>query len=46
MIAGWKYIDHAAHLGGLLFGILWMKEGMKLMDPMIKSWHEYRQTWK
>ena len=44
ILAGWKYFDHACHLGGLLFGILWIKEGIKLVDPMIKQWHEFRKN--
>ena len=44
MLAGWKYLDHACHLGGLLFGILWIRKGVEMVDPMIKQWHELRKN--
>ena len=44
MLAGLKFLDHAAHLGGLLFGILWIRKGVEMVDPMIKQWHELRKN--
>ena len=35
-------LDHAAHLGGLLFGLFWIREGYKLLTPVIQKWHEER----
>ena len=43
MIAGWRFLDHAAHFGGLLFGLLWIKEGVKLVDPFLKWYHKQRE---
>jgi len=40
MITRWGFLDHAAHLGGMLFGIWWITEGYKLVKPVIKLWDE------
>ena len=45
IILRWRVLDHAAHLGGLLFGIVWIKYGIHLVDPLLKWWHEQRRTW-
>ena len=45
IILRWKVLDHAAHLGGLLFGIMWIKYGIHYVDPLLKWWHEQRRTW-
>ena len=46
MLAGFLlknvFLDHAAHLGGLLFGVWWITEGHKLMKPVVRWWHENR----
>jgi len=34
------FLDHAAHLGGMLFGIWWIKEGYKFVKPAVKLWDE------
>lgn len=39
----WANLDHAAHLGGLLFGIWWIKEGRKLMKPIVQWWEDNRK---
>ncbi|XP_077337628.1 presenilin-associated rhomboid-like protein, mitochondrial isoform X2 [Lithobates pipiens] len=43
---GWKYFDHAAHLGGALFGIWYALYGHELIwkkrEPFVKIWHEFR----
>ncbi|KAL2804763.1 presenilins-associated rhomboid-like protein, mitochondrial isoform 4 [Daubentonia madagascariensis] len=46
MILGWKFFDHAAHLGGTLFGIWYVTYGHELIwknrEPLVKIWHEMR----
>ncbi|XP_004745162.1 presenilins-associated rhomboid-like protein, mitochondrial isoform X2 [Mustela putorius furo] len=46
MILGWKFFDHAAHLGGALFGIWYITYGHELIwknrEPLVKIWHEMR----
>ncbi|XP_063477896.1 presenilin-associated rhomboid-like protein, mitochondrial isoform X4 [Symphalangus syndactylus] len=46
MILGWKFFDHAAHLGGALFGIWYVTYGHELIwknrEPLVKMWHEIR----
>uniref|UniRef100_A0A8C9B8X6 rhomboid protease n=1 Tax=Phocoena sinus TaxID=42100 RepID=A0A8C9B8X6_PHOSS len=46
MILGWKVFDHAAHLGGALFGIWYITYGHELIwknrEPLVKIWHEMR----
>uniref|UniRef100_A0A2K5E9R9 Presenilin-associated rhomboid-like protein, mitochondrial n=1 Tax=Aotus nancymaae TaxID=37293 RepID=A0A2K5E9R9_AOTNA len=46
LILGWKVFDHAAHLGGALFGIWYVTYGHELIwknrEPLVKMWHEIR----
>ncbi|KAL0600458.1 Presenilins-associated rhomboid-like protein, mitochondrial [Plecturocebus cupreus] len=46
LILGWKLFDHAAHLGGALFGIWYVTYGHELIwknrEPLVKIWHEIR----
>ncbi|XP_064440625.1 presenilin-associated rhomboid-like protein, mitochondrial isoform X1 [Mirounga angustirostris] len=46
MVLGWKFFDHAAHLGGALFGIWYITYGHELIwknrEPLVKIWHEMR----
>ncbi|XP_048659928.1 presenilins-associated rhomboid-like protein, mitochondrial isoform X1 [Marmota marmota marmota] len=46
MILGWKFFDHAAHLGGAVFGIWYITYGHELIwknrEPLVKMWHEMR----
>ncbi|KYN28021.1 Presenilins-associated rhomboid-like protein, mitochondrial [Trachymyrmex cornetzi] len=46
-ILGWKYFDHAAHLGGALFGIFWQVWGntniWQKREPLLSLWHEFRE---
>uniref|UniRef100_A0A667GSU2 Presenilin-associated rhomboid-like protein, mitochondrial n=1 Tax=Lynx canadensis TaxID=61383 RepID=A0A667GSU2_LYNCA len=46
MILGWKFFDHAAHLGGTVFGIWYITYGHELTwknrEPLVKIWHEMR----
>ncbi|XP_044291982.1 presenilins-associated rhomboid-like protein, mitochondrial [Varanus komodoensis] len=49
LVLGWKFFDHAAHLGGALFGIWYVAYGNSLIwnnrEPIVKAWHTVR-TWK
>uniref|UniRef100_A0A8C2ZVK4 rhomboid protease n=1 Tax=Cyclopterus lumpus TaxID=8103 RepID=A0A8C2ZVK4_CYCLU len=46
LILGWRLFDHAAHLGGALFGIWYVAYGHKLIwrkrEPLVKLWHDMR----
>jgi len=46
-ILGWKYFDHAAHLGGALFGIFWQMWGnaniWQKREPLLTLWHSFRE---
>ncbi|XP_053738901.1 presenilins-associated rhomboid-like protein, mitochondrial [Synchiropus splendidus] len=46
LILGWRFFDHAAHLGGALFGIWYVAYGHNLIwrrrEPLIKFWHDIR----
>ncbi|XP_014044784.1 presenilin-associated rhomboid-like protein A, mitochondrial isoform X1 [Salmo salar] len=46
LIMGWRLFDHAAHLGGALFGVWYVAYGHKLMwrkrEPLVKAWHSMR----
>ncbi|XP_036409538.1 presenilins-associated rhomboid-like protein, mitochondrial isoform X1 [Megalops cyprinoides] len=46
LVLGWKFFDHAAHLGGTLFGIWYVAYGHELIwknrEPLVKMWHDLR----
>ncbi|KAG7471046.1 hypothetical protein MATL_G00120360 [Megalops atlanticus] len=46
LVLGWKFFDHAAHLGGALFGIWYVSYGHELIwknrEPLVKIWHDLR----
>ncbi|XP_062712207.1 presenilins-associated rhomboid-like protein, mitochondrial [Aedes albopictus] len=46
VLLGWKLFDHAAHLGGALFGMFWAYYGSRNVWPLrehfIGYWHEWR----
>ncbi|CAK6983337.1 LOW QUALITY PROTEIN: presenilins-associated rhomboid-like protein%2C mitochondrial [Scomber scombrus] len=46
VVLGWKFFDHAAHLGGAAFGIWYIMFGHELIwknrEPFVKFWHELR----
>ncbi|XP_066565826.1 presenilin-associated rhomboid-like protein, mitochondrial isoform X2 [Amia ocellicauda] len=46
LFLGWRFFDHAAHLGGALFGIWYVSYGHELIwknrEPLVKIWHEMR----
>nr|XP_021322181.1 presenilins-associated rhomboid-like protein, mitochondrial [Danio rerio] len=46
LILGWRFFDHAAHLGGALFGIWYIIYGHELIwknrEPLVKLWHDFR----
>ncbi|CAG7716853.1 unnamed protein product [Allacma fusca] len=46
LLAGWRFLDHAAHLSGCLFGIAFSYFGAAPLnafrDMVTKNWHNYR----
>lgn len=46
LLLRWKTFDHAAHLGGALFGLFWCYYGTALIwqkrGPIFQYWHEIR----
>nr|XP_015812478.2 presenilins-associated rhomboid-like protein, mitochondrial isoform X1 [Nothobranchius furzeri] len=46
LMLGWRLFDHAAHLGGALFGVWYVAYGHKLLwrrrEPLVKLWHNMR----
>ncbi|XP_047224316.1 presenilins-associated rhomboid-like protein, mitochondrial [Girardinichthys multiradiatus] len=46
LVLGWRLFDHAAHLGGALFGVWYVTYGHKLIwrrtKPLVKLWHDLR----
>uniref|UniRef100_A0A4W4H4M7 rhomboid protease n=1 Tax=Electrophorus electricus TaxID=8005 RepID=A0A4W4H4M7_ELEEL len=46
LIMGWRFFDHAAHLGGALFGMWYILYGHELIwknrEPLVKLWHNFR----
>jgi rhomboid-like protein len=43
----WRFLDHAAHLGGALYGMFFYYFGLsiymqKLRQPLISTWHDIR----
>ncbi|XP_067109151.1 presenilin-associated rhomboid-like protein A, mitochondrial isoform X1 [Osmerus mordax] len=46
LVLGWRVFDHAAHLGGALFGVWYVAYGHKLIwrkrEPLVKFWHSLR----
>ncbi|XP_053293735.1 presenilins-associated rhomboid-like protein, mitochondrial [Pleuronectes platessa] len=46
LFLGWRLFDHAAHLGGALFGVWYVAYGYKLIwrkrEPFVKMWHDMR----
>uniref|UniRef100_A0A8D3C3Z6 rhomboid protease n=1 Tax=Scophthalmus maximus TaxID=52904 RepID=A0A8D3C3Z6_SCOMX len=46
LFLGWRFLDHAAHLGGALFGVWYVAYGYKLIwrkrEPLVKMWHDMR----
>ncbi|OWF44429.1 presenilins-associated rhomboid-like protein, mitochondrial [Mizuhopecten yessoensis] len=47
LILGWRRLDHAAHLGGLLFGYLYARYGRELIWNrrylVINKWRKFRE---
>uniref|UniRef100_G3MTQ9 rhomboid protease n=1 Tax=Amblyomma maculatum TaxID=34609 RepID=G3MTQ9_AMBMU len=44
----WRLLDHAAHLGGTLFGVgyvLYGQEVWKRREPILRTWHQLREGW-
>lgn len=46
ILFGWRFLDHAAHLGGMLFGIWFAKYGQNIArrhrDAVVQYWHKLR----
>ncbi|KAM6933369.1 presenilin-associated rhomboid-like protein, mitochondrial [Xenentodon cancila] len=46
VVLGWRFFDHAAHLGGAMFGIWYILFGHELIwknrEPFVKLWHDLR----
>lgn len=46
LVLGWKLLDHAGHLGGMLFGLLYTKYGNQYIwgnrEKIMKWWHNIR----
>ena len=44
----WRMLDHAAHLGGALFGCWYATYGHKYTwdqrAPLVRKWHEFRKS--
>ena len=44
LVAGWQMFDHAAHLGGLLFGLWWVYQGNREVwgrrEAVMRWWHQ------
>jgi rhomboid-like protein len=50
VLLGWKFFDHAAHLGGAACGIMWALWGNQQIwakrEPILHYWHELRGSIK
>lgn len=46
LVMGWRVFDHAAHLGGVLFGMWYVTYGHKVIwnkrEKVMRMWHEIR----
>nr|XP_023020387.1 presenilins-associated rhomboid-like protein, mitochondrial [Leptinotarsa decemlineata] len=46
VLLGWKFFDHAAHLGGAACGIFWAMWGNQHLwqkrEPVLRYWHDIR----
>ncbi|KAI1883221.1 hypothetical protein AGOR_G00242980 [Albula goreensis] len=46
LFLGWRLFDHAAHLGGAIFGVWYIVYGHQLIwknrEPLVKMWHDLR----
>lgn len=45
----WRLLDHAAHLGGTLFGIAYAMYGQEVWrrrEPILRTWHQLREGWR
>nr|XP_037285243.1 presenilins-associated rhomboid-like protein, mitochondrial isoform X2 [Rhipicephalus microplus] len=48
MLFRWHLLDHAAHLGGTVFGmgyVLYGQEIWKRREPILNTWHQLREGW-
>ncbi|GFN74084.1 hypothetical protein PoB_000059000 [Plakobranchus ocellatus] len=46
LVLGWRFLDHAGHLGGMLFGLLYTKYGNQIVwgnkETIMRWWHNIR----
>ena len=46
MLLRWSYMDHAGHLGGMLYGVFWASWGAALVwdrrEGLVTAWHHFR----
>jgi len=50
MLLRWRYLDHAAHLGGMLYGVFWAQQGSASVwarrEGLVTAWHNLRNRYK
>ncbi|KAL1500908.1 hypothetical protein ABEB36_006327 [Hypothenemus hampei] len=50
VLLGWRFFDHAAHLGGAAVGIIWALWGNQHLwpkrEPILRYWHQLRGSIK
>ncbi|CAH1402474.1 unnamed protein product [Nezara viridula] len=48
ILLGWRFFDHAAHLGGALFGVFWSAYGSAYVwnkrGPVVETWYKFRKA--
>ncbi|XP_014283168.1 presenilin-associated rhomboid-like protein, mitochondrial [Halyomorpha halys] len=48
ILLGWRFFDHAAHLGGALFGVFWSAYGSTYIwnkrGPIVEAWYKFRKA--
>lgn len=50
MVLRWRYLDHAAHLGGMMSGVAWAHYGTSQVwdrrEKLVTAWHNFRNRSK
>ena len=50
MLLRWRFLDHAAHMGGTLYGIFWAHYGSASVwagrEGLVTAWHNLRTRYK
>ena len=48
LLLRWRYLDHAAHLGGILYGMFWALRGSDSVwarrEGLVTAWHNLRNS--